>query len=707
MGCGGSTTTGNSATIEEKSPKRADAYAVKGGVTPLDNKAWGAEPSKCASPIKKNPTKVRPTPSRPFRRVNTFDELLTAPRGEACVSNVPQSKVDFRSISRHSRPVAQMVNAIVTGYVTLSRNVNGGPPDGGDATLRRVRLDIAPGFTLFLTAAENDALKQSEERPTKKEKKDAGKAEPGSPLAPTPLLQKILGARLHRVSIRSFRLRVIGGFRHQVLGVTLTHDESMLCVSLSTARVPVGRLHPQQATPGNLGLGSSPSGLLLGESSLGSSLLGGTGGAPSVHAKPINMSPSVLTLGSEIAEQAKQLREPRLYLMDMRTGSNLGPFMPSRPCIQERVADMVFGWREERLYSCNDEGTVQTWLLSKRRQGPSLKQKPDVPPMIACMCVKTNSDETLIATCGENSEQNSRGQVALWSVDTGDHVLSFMLHQKCVTSFDFHPNGSVIASGDQKGIILVWRTNDGTALRAILGHTLPIKNIHFYLDVNDASFSASAPPPAEAAEAAEPLDRASQHVCLTCERLLVSDEKHVRMWRFPDLSLERNSVDDPDAWKASPNGGVDRVLPLWTRTVDAAPVQYEDNDEEMSISATEDEEASTESWSDDNEYSCDDLLYKLKPSVVLKKVATRRKVTVALPIPSGYMLYCQYGPAVCKLCPCRPVHELAPQPQRHTHAPASHTANYIISSNRRGGCVVRDAFTNSVCDHGPLVCHCR
>ena len=80
------------------------------------------------------------------------------------------------------------------------------------------------------------------------------------------------------------------------------------------------------------------------------------------------------------------------------------------------------------------------------------------------------------------SSGSSDNTIQLWSVDTGEHLLTLEGHTDAVTALTFAPDGKTLVSGSNDDTLRVWESPTGALRRVLAGHGNDVKAVCFSRD---------------------------------------------------------------------------------------------------------------------------------------------------------------------------------------------------------------------------------
>lgn len=136
------------------------------------------------------------------------------------------------------------------------------------------------------------------------------------------------------------------------------------------------------------------------------------------------------------------------------------------------VRALAFAAREQILFSGDYAGRILAWLSGAEKPMPAYNLDAHRGWVRA---LAVSPDGKMLASCGND------GLVKLWSVPDGKLLRELAGHACHVYNVAFHPDGKHLISADLKGIVKVWDVAKGTAARE-----LDAKILHKY----DPSFRA-------------------------------------------------------------------------------------------------------------------------------------------------------------------------------------------------------------------------
>ncbi|HAA30868.1 MAG TPA: hypothetical protein DCE56_28195, partial [Cyanobacteria bacterium UBA8553] len=74
------------------------------------------------------------------------------------------------------------------------------------------------------------------------------------------------------------------------------------------------------------------------------------------------------------------------------------------------------------------------------------------------------------------------GTIKLWSVDSGQLLLTIRGHSAGIEGVSFSPNGSIIASGSADKTIKLWSADSGSLLKTLAEHKGSVGSVSFSPD---------------------------------------------------------------------------------------------------------------------------------------------------------------------------------------------------------------------------------
>ncbi|OKH15864.1 hypothetical protein NIES592_04940 [Fischerella major NIES-592] len=96
--------------------------------------------------------------------------------------------------------------------------------------------------------------------------------------------------------------------------------------------------------------------------------------------------------------------------------------------------------------------------------------------LVAVLSLALSPDGKLLATGDAN------GNVYLWQVQTGKHLLTLRGHTNQVFSVAFSPQGNILASGSFDSLLKIWDVSSGKEIRTYTGHNHGISSVTFSPD---------------------------------------------------------------------------------------------------------------------------------------------------------------------------------------------------------------------------------
>ncbi|WP_315791604.1 NB-ARC domain-containing protein [Fischerella sp. JS2] len=96
--------------------------------------------------------------------------------------------------------------------------------------------------------------------------------------------------------------------------------------------------------------------------------------------------------------------------------------------------------------------------------------------LVAVLSLALSPDGNLLATGDAN------GNVYLWQVQTGKHLLTLRGHTNQVFSVAFSPQGNILASGSFDSLLKIWDVSTGKEIRTCTGHNHGISSVTFSPD---------------------------------------------------------------------------------------------------------------------------------------------------------------------------------------------------------------------------------
>ncbi len=70
----------------------------------------------------------------------------------------------------------------------------------------------------------------------------------------------------------------------------------------------------------------------------------------------------------------------------------------------------------------------------------------------------------------------------LWEVSSGDSIMSFKGHNRCVNSVSFSPDGKYLATGSNDDTAILWEVSSGDTIRSFKGHINDVNSVSFSPD---------------------------------------------------------------------------------------------------------------------------------------------------------------------------------------------------------------------------------
>jgi WD40 repeat protein len=109
-------------------------------------------------------------------------------------------------------------------------------------------------------------------------------------------------------------------------------------------------------------------------------------------------------------------------------------------------------------------------------QGGNLAKSVFMQTCSSITTIAFNHDGEILATGDDD------GVICLWRVGDGQQILQIAAHQGWVRSLAFSSNSKLLASGGTDFLVRCWNVADGECLQTFAGHTHSVLAVHFNLD---------------------------------------------------------------------------------------------------------------------------------------------------------------------------------------------------------------------------------
>lgn len=179
---------------------------------------------------------------------------------------------------------------------------------------------------------------------------------------------------------------------------------------------------------------------------------------------------------------ASSSRDRSVKLWDAATGKLLRTLSAHR----DAVLSVAFAADGATLYSGSRDGTVRAWEAASGRlvgtfsPGPPLTAGTGVNAIAAQPVKGTDGITTLLmarAVGPANVVQLGRAGGA-----PGEAIPPLAGHLKTVRVLAFSPDGKLLASGSDDGVVKLWDAEDGSLQRSLKGYAMPVTTIAFSAD---------------------------------------------------------------------------------------------------------------------------------------------------------------------------------------------------------------------------------
>ena len=213
--------------------------------------------------------------------------------------------------------------------------------------------------------------------------------------------------------------------------------------------------------------------------------------------KATNNSSSTCIPGKYISRLVKDI-----LLVDVRTGTTVGRFVAHGTDAIPRM--MFFTIDNQVLYACYSEGRIMTWNVGSRKPGKELVTGDEFASfeIINCGHVSANGKHIVIG-CDDYDTGEVCGCVSLFRSSDSKHLLNMLDHKVSVTAVATNDEGSIIASADVSGEIIIWNASDGSWVGSMQSYRTPVYTLLFLSD----------------------------------DRLLSQDDRHIFVWCTHQFSL--------------------------------------------------------------------------------------------------------------------------------------------------------------------------
>ena len=450
MGCGSSSTA---AAPEEKNAKSSERYKENNGKTVVV--AQDASPNNTPSASTqdlfgldtKDITKYKKRKlgkskskkgdiDRVFNIVSHCGECT----GHSMTMAMALSKRTLRLPLSNSDAEQHTIREVLGGHQRVCRENNNKVPDV-DTTFA-VDAELFPGFTLSLTPAEITQVVAA--KPT-----EGGY----TPLMGTTSLAELLAPRLQKATYQGGTLRYIQGFSRPFVALSLSVDEKSF----------VGTQRGRQLSPGVTEVlvnYATPAG----------------GGS--------DKRSSSSSVRSALQRQRIENYEKAIRHFDVRTGQLIGVFKSKET---SPLKELEYTWNDADpvVIGGSTECTVSIFNACRNRIIRTVEASSQFEELMMLTCLKLSEDNRLFAvggSCDNPDGQRELGLINVYEVTDKStnlvQIQGFGGHSRSVSCLSFHPtNSNIIASGDIRGDVLVWRAREATLLQQITALMTPVRAV--------------------------------------------------------------------------------------------------------------------------------------------------------------------------------------------------------------------------------------
>lgn len=144
------------------------------------------------------------------------------------------------------------------------------------------------------------------------------------------------------------------------------------------------------------------------------------------------------------------------------------------PDHQNSVYGVAISTDGKQGISAGEDGNIRFWAVAEQGKNPAGKQVKTATgghsKAVFRLVVHPDASKMLAATCSAD------GTVKLWNLGAGSATKTLTGHTDWVYAVAISPDATMVASGDWKGEVRVWRVSDGTVIRgfhASPGYTAP------------------------------------------------------------------------------------------------------------------------------------------------------------------------------------------------------------------------------------------
>jgi RNA polymerase sigma factor (sigma-70 family) len=149
-----------------------------------------------------------------------------------------------------------------------------------------------------------------------------------------------------------------------------------------------------------------------------------------------------------------------IRLWDPTTGEQLGQLEGHPAAVQE----IAFSPDGRYLISIGDQRTLKLWDVKTRTLAVTLHEDPEPDKVLPTLAMAVSPDGKVVATGGE------KGTILLRDTLSGSVRKTLAGHDDAVTALVFSRDGKYIASSGPDAIIRVWDVQAGKTLHALKGH---------------------------------------------------------------------------------------------------------------------------------------------------------------------------------------------------------------------------------------------
>jgi RNA polymerase sigma factor (sigma-70 family) len=161
-----------------------------------------------------------------------------------------------------------------------------------------------------------------------------------------------------------------------------------------------------------------------------------------------------------------------IRLWDPATGELLGQLDGHPAAVQE----IAFSPDGSHLVSIGDLRSVKLWNVKERRLAATLHEDPEPEKVLPSLMMAVSSDGKLVATGGE------KGAILLRDTRSGVVRSTLTGHDDAVTALVFSRDGKYLASSGPDAVVRVWDAKSFKALHALKGHTSWVYSLAFSRD---------------------------------------------------------------------------------------------------------------------------------------------------------------------------------------------------------------------------------